>query len=483
MSYLWEYPTNWIPTQPLEKMEQVHYDVLIVGSGAGGGAALYRLCEQWKKRGAKKIGILEKGNKLFHSHALNIPTMNNDRMWGQLLPDNSTPVGKRLPQFPGALLVFALGGRSLFWNAVSPRPPLFEWKKWPISQQELDGYYRLAEKIMNVTTLFTKDSTMQEILWRRLISNGIPEATDAPLAIDLMRSQMGKTYSNAWFSSINFLAYALNNRHYDLAINAYTTHVYVEKGKVLGVNVISPEKKHYTIRAKHVIVSASTLETPRLLLNSSIKGHAIGRYLTSHSFFRAFGKIYKSMFPENVGNLAVLKQETTYAPYQIQILGPDQYFAYQQFEETNLPELLGVTYAAFGRVESRPENRVFVDPTIKDEYGVPLNQVNFSYSKQDYDVINQTRHGIYQSAHAMGVTLNAEPELVLPGGDYHESCSCRMGIDPDTSATNRFGQIHGVEGLFVADNSVLPSLAAANPTLSTVALALRTADYIVMRSG
>ena len=42
------------------------------------------------------------------------------------------------------------------------------------------------------------------------------------------------------------------------------------------------DKKAHTIRAKNVVVSASTLETPRLLLNSGIQGPAIGRYLTGH---------------------------------------------------------------------------------------------------------------------------------------------------------------------------------------------------------
>jgi choline dehydrogenase-like flavoprotein len=55
-----------------------------------------------------------------------------------------------------------------------------------------------------------------------------------------------------------------------------------------------------------------------------------------------------------------------------------------------------------------------------------------------------------------------------------------MGIDPSTSAVNQYGQIHGISGLYVADNSVLPSL-GANPTLTTVALAIRTADYIIQQ--
>ena len=64
----------------------------------------------------------------------------------------------------------------------------------------------------------------------------------------------------------------------------------------------------------------------------------------------------------------------------------------------------------------------------------------------------------------------------------HESCTCRMGTDPSISATNPYGEIHGVSGLYVADNSVIPFLAAANPTNSTVAPAIRMADNIIRRN-
>lgn len=316
----------------------------------------------------------------------------------------------------------------------------------------------------------------------RLLAGGVLEATDMPLAIDMTGPRMGEIHSNAWFSSIHFLAYALNNKPYDLAVNAYTTRVLLENGKASGVHVMSPDKRTHTIRAKNVVISASTLETPRILLNSGIQGAAIGRYLTNHSFVLGTGKISRRQFPDNIGNLAILKRETRESPYQIQILGPNQFFSYQQFEEKVLPDQVSVVYAAFGLVESRPENRVYLDPTLRDEYGVPLNQVHFSYSNKDYTVIHQMRDGIIRSANAMGVTLDGEPTLLPPGSDVHESCTCRMGTDPATSATNRIGEIHGVPGLYVADNSVIPILAAANPTNSTVALAIRTADHIVRTS-
>lgn len=44
------HPNEWISVIPLEQMTNKEYDVLIVGSGAGGGAVLWRLCEQWKNK-------------------------------------------------------------------------------------------------------------------------------------------------------------------------------------------------------------------------------------------------------------------------------------------------------------------------------------------------------------------------------------------------------------------------------------------------
>ncbi|NIK80302.1 gluconate 5-dehydrogenase [Paenibacillus castaneae] len=474
-----KYKNNWIPTKTIEDMSGTNYDVLIVGSGPGGGATLQRLCELWKYEGAKKIGILEKGDKLFHSHALNIPTQNVNTARDELLPDNSTPLGKRLPQFSGATMIYALGGRSLFWNAATPRPIQSELNKWPIHSRELAVYYGMAEKLMNVTRDYAKGSSMQNRLLKQLHANGVLEADDMPLAFDMTPSRQGEVHSNPWYSSINALAAAKFDRPYDLAVNAYVSRVLAEKGRVSGVEVFSADKKAYTIRAKNVVVSASTLETPRLLLNSGIPGPAIGRYLTGHVSVIAIGTINRSQFSDKLGNLAILKFETDESPYQIQILGPDQYFSYQQFEDKAVKDQLMVVYAAFGRVEPRPENRVYLDQSAKDEFGVPLQQVQYSLSDKDRQTANQVAQGIRQSAAAMGVTLDESTlELRPPGADMHESCTCRMGDNPETSATNRHGQIHGVQGLYVADNSVLPTLTGAGPVLSNTALAIRLADHI-----
>ncbi|MGG1893605.1 hypothetical protein [Bacillus paranthracis] len=49
------HPNEWISVIPLEQMTNKEYDVLIVGSGAGGGAVLWRLCEQWKNKKNKLV--------------------------------------------------------------------------------------------------------------------------------------------------------------------------------------------------------------------------------------------------------------------------------------------------------------------------------------------------------------------------------------------------------------------------------------------
>ena len=479
-----KYKNNWIATRTLDEMSGTNYDVLIVGSGPGGGAVLQRLCELWKNQGAKKIGILEKGDKLFHSHSLNIPTQNVNTARDVLLGDNSTVIGERLPQFSGARMIYALGGRSLFWNAATPRPIQSELNKWPINRRELNVYYGMAEKLLHVTTDYAKGSSMQNVFLKRLHAAGILEADDMPVAFDMTPSRQGEVHSNPWYSSINALAAAQFDRPYDLAVNAYVSKVTTQGGRVSGVEVFSADKRSHRIRAKNVVVSASTLETPRLLLNSGIPGQAIGRYLTGHVSIIAVGTIPRREFSDKLGNFSILKFETEESPYHIQILGPDQYFSYQQFEDKVLKDQLMVAYASFGRVEPRAENRVYIDPSAKDEFGVPLQQVQYSLSNKDRQTAEQVAQGIRQSAAAMGVTLD-ESTMVLrpPGSDMHEASTCRMGNNPNTSATNRQGQIHGVQGLYVADNSVLPSLTAAGPVLSNTALAIRLADHIVRQSG
>jgi gluconate 5-dehydrogenase len=115
------YLDHWVPLTHIEKMAQTEYDVLIVGSGAGGGAALWRLCQRWERNG-KRIGIIEAGPLLLPTHGRNIPTFNHDRFTRFFdNPLHTEYIGKRWPDYPGARIIKALGGRMLQWFLLSPR--------------------------------------------------------------------------------------------------------------------------------------------------------------------------------------------------------------------------------------------------------------------------------------------------------------------------------------------------------------------------
>lgn len=475
---------EWIPLTSAEQMAQTEYDVLIVGTGAGGGAALCRLAEQWGNNG-KKIGVVERGDIFLPTHVNNIATINGDN-FRILRPYRITyPIGDRLPQFPGAKLIYALGGRTLLWGAITPRMPNHVIAKWPVSIQEMDFYYNIAEELMSVTRSYAKDSSITQVLLKRLRENGFYYAEDIPVASDLDQTRFGKIHSNVFFSSIVSLARALARRPFDLAVNSYVSEVVTDGGKAVGVRVITPDKKSHFIKAKTIVLSASSLQTPRILLNSKIPGKAIGRYLVNHSYLIATASVDTRGFSEPLGVLGIIIPELMGHPYQLQLQGPEQYFNYQ-YEQKPIKDLWRISFfGASGEVESRYENRVYVDPSSRDEYGVPEIQVSFSYSEKDEAVIRQMSTALQQAANVMQLNLattkNGVPEICLMpiGTDNHESGTCRMGDDPNTSATNRYGQIHGVSGLYIADSSVLPSIGATNPTLTTVALAIRTADYII----
>jgi choline dehydrogenase-like flavoprotein len=68
-----------------------------------------------------------------------------------------------------------------------------------------------------------------------------------------------------------------------------------------------------------------------------------------------------------------------------------------------------------------------------------------------------------------------------PIGGYHHMGTTRMADNPRRGVTNGFGQVHGVENLYVAGSSLFPTSGWANPTLTVVALALRTGDHIARR--
>ena len=477
---------NWIPLTPISKMAEQEYDVLIIGTGAGGGSVLWRLCEQWKRQ-KKRIGIIERGDQVIPTHARNLSTMNQERLVAYFSYLSKALPGS-LPEYPGARQLFALGGRTLFWYAFTPRMHAWDLAKWPIPIHEMESYYGIAEQVMNVTGVFAEGATFTEILLERLWLHGYSKAAPLPLAADIVPQSFGQIHTDMFTSSISLLARALNQRPFDLAINARATKILHDNGKVKGVTVVSPDKTAYTLKAKTVVVSASTFETPRLLLNSGFQHRALGHFLTNQTFVQATGRISTADFPIPWGPLNIMIPQKPDTPYSVLMTGPEAFYWYPVTFERPLTGETTVNFYGYGKVEPRYENRITLNPDKKDEYGVPEIKVHFSLSEADRNVVSQMAEGIKHIAKDTGVRLiseNGKPPICLtPLGDlHHDSGTCRIGDDPNTSVANQYGQIQGVSGLYVADNSALPYIGAENQTLTTIALAIRTADHIIRQAG
>lgn len=472
---------NWIPLTPIEQMAGEEYDVLIIGTGAGGGSVLWRLCQQWKNE-RKKIGIIERGDQYIPTQARNLSTMNQERLTAYFA-HLSKPLPGAGPEYPGARQLFALGGRTLFWYTFSPRMHAWDLAKWPIPIEEMESYYGIAEEVMRVTDSFAEGASFTEILLERLWLRGYSKAAPLPIAADIVPHVYGEIHTDMFTSSISLLARALNLRPFDLAINSRAVEILHGEGRVSGVKVVTPDRTVHTLRAKTVVCSASTFETPRLLLSSAIQSPALGHYFSNQTFVQATGNISTADFPIPWGPLNIMIPQKPESPYSVLLTGPEAFYWYPASVERPQTGSTTVNFYGYGKVESRYENYVALSPYKRDEYGIPEVEVHFSLSDTDRNVVSQMTEGIKNIAVNAGIRLVSEagkpPICLTPLGDlHHDAGTCRIGDDPATSVADPFGQVHGVSGLFVADNSALPDTGAENQTLSTIALAIRTADYI-----
>ena len=145
------------------------------------------------------------------------------------------PVSAISSQFEGAKQLFAVGGRTLFWGTVSPRAYPGSLEKGVVPLEEMEFYYNIAEQLMNVTQNYAQDSSLSLKVLKQLRNDGFPHATYIPLATDLQQTKYGHIHANTYFSSIVFLAQALNLKPFDLAVKARAIQVLTEVGHITGV--------------------------------------------------------------------------------------------------------------------------------------------------------------------------------------------------------------------------------------------------------
>jgi pyranose oxidase len=89
-----------------------------------------------------------------------------------------------------------------------------------------------------------------------------------------------------------------------------------------------------------------------------------------------------------------------------------------------------------------------------------------------------------RAANALGGFLpGTEPRFVEPGLPIHVTGTTRMGTSPDESVVNENSQVWGIENLYLGGNGLIPRGSASNPTLTSVAMAVKSAEHILQKEG
>jgi choline dehydrogenase-like flavoprotein len=543
------------------------YDALIVGSGATGGWVAKVLSEA----GMKTL-VLEAGPKIseadFTEHlesydlkyrgdspdiARNRPIQSmkyacreSNYQWfvDDILNPYTHPEGMPF-QWTRCRI---LGGRSLTWGRLSFRFSRLDFKPashdgygedWPISYEEIEPYYERVERYVGVSgqpeglpqlpdgvMLPPMAMNCGELHFKREVERKLGRRVTIARTAILTKEHNGRAachycgpceqgcVTHSYFSSLwTTLVDAQKTGNCTILTDAVASHVTVDKntGLANGVAYIDRQTRApREVRAKVVVLCASTLESARLLLNSGEgfcnSSGTVGRYVMDHIAGAVSGVLpvreehaWAGPPRRPVGiyiprglNLDRPQTEGMIRGYGLQASQNSNYATPsaiartpgfgKQFKEAvrkrNDWWRFGIT--AYAECLPRYDNFVSLDPEVKDAWGIPALRMHVTWSDNElklYRHMLEEGEQMLRAAGVQSVTKQAEPRW--PGGATHEVGAARMGDDARKSVVNKWRQAHDVKNLFVSDGAVFVSSPSQNPTLTMMALSLQTAEYIV----
>ncbi len=160
----------------------------------------------------------------------------------------------------------------------------------------------------------------------------------------------------------------------------------------------------------------------------------------------------------------------------------------EAFKKSFRDPVTSIGLGSFGECLARFENHVEIDPSGQvDVFGIPTLKIHMAWSDNERAMIPDMAESAAEMLEAAGAK-NVRPftdKNVVPGFAIHEVGIARMGKDAKTSVLNQFQQTHDIRNLFVMDGSGFTSSACQNPTLTIMALTVRSSDYLLgeMKKG
>jgi len=137
----------------------------------------------------------------------------------------------------------------------------------------------------------------------------------------------------------------------------------------------------------------------------------------------------------------------------------------------------------FGETLPYHENKMYLDPTTKDKWGIPVVVFDAEFKENEMKMRKDMMEDAKEMLESAGLkNVRAFDNGSYPGMAIHEMGTARMGRDPKTSVLNGSNQLHAVKNVFVTDGACMTSTSCVNPSLTYMALTARAADFAVKES-
>ena len=513
------------------------YDVIIVGTGAGGGTLARHLAPS-----GKRILVLERGDWLprepqnwlaqdvFVDNRYVSPDTWYDGSGKPFQPQIHYFVGGATKLYGAALYRLRKEdfGELRHHDGISPA--------WPISYDELEPYYTQAEHVYEVHGAHGEDPTEPPASKQypfpavshepriQQLSDDLAAAGyhpfHAPCGIRLNEANMPYSACVRCMNCDGFpcavhgksdaevlgIRPALEHANVTLLVNATAEKIHTNPAGTAATEVVvSHDGTTETFAAGIVVLACGAANTAKLLLTSASDTHPNGLANGSDQVGRNY------MFHNSQAVLA-LSRDPNPTIFQKTLGLNDFYFGSDDFEYPlgNI-QMVGKSQAPMFHGEKPAETRLAPSWTLES---MALHAVDFWLSTEDlprpenrvtvdgdgkltlrYSATNDVpKERLYAKLRSILGKLNMHSDHLLHrfaymkneipvAGVAHQAGTCRFGTDESASVLNRDCRAHELDNLYVVDTSVFPSIGAVNPALTAMANSMRVGDHLLERLG